>query len=798
MRYALRSLRRSPGFTAIGLLILGLGIGANTALFSVVNAMLIKQLPFEYASKLVWIWSTRTDRDKAFYSLPDFVDTRESCRSLDGMGAYGNWGASLTGSGDAERFQGGRVTANGFGLMGVRPLHGRLIADSDGDPASERVVVLSFGLWQRRFGGDPKLAGQKLVLNGDSYTVIGILPPEFSMPATDAELFVPLIIETDPFRKDRETNFLRTFGRLKAGATPQRAAAELSAIERHLREVYPEANAKHGDPRVIPFVDEIIGGYRTALWTLFGAVGVVLLIACVNLAALYLTRAAGRAREVAIRTVLGASRMRLMFQFLSESLLLAVAGGVLGLALARGGLRALLALSPTDLPRTSEVAIDERVLLFAAAVTLLSGLIFGLAPALGATRSDIIAALRAHGRASSTGGAMRGTLVVVEIALSIVLLIGAGLFLKTFVRMQAVNPGFSAGRLLLLRLSLPRDRYTNAASMRKLYDNLRGRLGSIPGVEAVALGSALPLSAMNNRSDVFISGRKPADPQDVPGAQYRWVSPGYFRVLQIPLIEGREFTGHDTEDVAGVAVVDQAMAIRNWPGKSPLGAHFRMLGREYEVVGLVRDVKHNTLDDPPTATVYAPFPQVAPPALSFLLNGFSLVVRTGPDPRSLAAAVRRELRNVDATIPASSVKTMQEFLAGSVAPRRFNLELMSVFALAALLLAAMGLYGVISYSAALRTSEIGIRMALGAGRHEILGLIVSQGLRLALIGIATGIVAAALIARLCQSMLFQTGTADPLTFIGVSIVFVVVSAVAAYLPARRAVRLDPLTALHTE
>jgi putative ABC transport system permease protein len=748
-------------------------------------------------TRLVWIWSTRTDRDKAFYSLPDFVETRQSCLTLDGMGAYANWGASLTGLGDAERFQGARVTPNSFSLMGVRAAHGRLISESDGSPASERVVVLSFGLWQRRFGGDSTIIGQKLILNSDSYIVIGVLPPEFAMPATDAELFISLVAETDPLRNDRETNFLRTFGRLRATSGVRRASAELTSIEHRLREEYPEANSKHGDPRVIPFVDEIVGGYRTALWTLFGAVAVVLLISCANLAGLLVTRASGRSREVAIRTALGASRARLIRQFLTESLLLAAAGGILGIALARTGLRVLLALGPADLPRTSEVTLDNRVLLFAIAVSLTSGLIFGLAPAITGARIDIISALRAHSRTSG-GAVVRRVLVVSEIALSIVLFVGAGLLLKTFVRTQAISPGFAADRLLLLRLSLPKERYATPNSMRRFYDDLRGRLAAVPGVETIALASALPLSAINNRSEIYISGRKLASPLDVPGAQYRWLSPGYFRAMKIPLIEGREFTEHDTEDVAGVAVVDQAMAAKNWPGRSPIGSHLRMLGRDYEVVGVVGDVKHNSLDDLPTATVYAPFPQVAPASLPFLLNGFSLVVRTGPDPRAVATAVRQGLRNADATVPASSVKTMAEFMSAAVAPRRFNLELMSIFAIAALLLAAMGLYGVISYSVALRRSEIGIRMALGAGRQAIIGMILREGLALACVGIGIGVIVASVLARLSRSMLFQTGSADPVTFIGVSTLFVFVAIVAAYVPARRAVNIDPLTALHSD
>jgi putative ABC transport system permease protein len=562
--------------------------------------------------------------------------------------------------------------------------------------------------------------------------------------------------------------------------------------------MYPAANAKHTDPRVIPFVDEIVGGYRTALWTLLGAVALVLLIGCTNLASLHLTRASGRAREVAIRSALGASRQKLIGQFLTESLLLAAIGGTLGIALAQGGLRILLSLSPTDLPRTSEITLDGRVLLFAAALTLLSGLIFGLAPALGATRTDIVEVLRTHGRSSAGRAATRNALVVAEIALSIVLLTGAGLLFRTFVRMQGVTPGFSAEHLLLTRISLPKERYSTARSMRDFYENLRQRVSMLPGVEAVALGSALPLSSMNYRSEFFVSGRKPASPLDVPAAQYRWVSAEYFRSLRIPLIDGREFTEHDTEDAPGVAVVDLALAKKNWPDRTPLGQHFRMLGHDYEVIGVVGDVKHNTLDDPPTATIYAPFPQVAPSALPFLLSSFSLVVRTAPDPLTLANSVRRELHSVDASVPASSIKTMEQFLANAVAPRRFNMELMSLFATAALLLAAMGLYGVIAYSVALRTGEIGLRIALGAGRREILHLIVGQGMRLALIGIGLGLGAAALAARLSRSLLFQTQSADPATFAGVSILFALVACIATYLPARRALRVDPMTALHMD
>ncbi len=473
-------------------LTLALGIGATTALFSLVNAMLLKQLPYEHASRLVWIWSTRIDRDKAFYSLPDFIETRDHVRTLDGIGAYANWGANLSGSGEPERIPGARITSNAFSLMGVDALHGRTLIESDGLAMSERVVVLTYALWQRRFGADASLVGHKLSLNGDSYLVAGVLAPAFVMAATEAELYVPLVIETDPQRKDHDTNFLRVFGRLKPGATPRQAAADLAAITKRLRETYPVSNAKHSDPRVLPFVDEIVGGYRAALWMLLAAVGLVLLIACANLASLLLARASARGREVAIRRALGATRFALLRQFLAESLLLAALGGALGLAVAYSGLSILLSLSPVDLPRLTEVSLDDRVLAFAVGITLVSGLAFGLAPALHAARVDVNDQLKSRGAASGSQTTTRSWLAIAEVALSVVLLTGAGLFLRAFVRLQAVNTGIASDHLLLLRLSLPKETYRTAASIRKFYDNLAHRISRLPGVESVALGSVLP------------------------------------------------------------------------------------------------------------------------------------------------------------------------------------------------------------------------------------------------------------------------------------------------------------------
>jgi predicted permease len=798
MKYTLRLMRKSPGFTVAAVLTLALGIGANSAIFSLVKSVLLSQLPFEHASRLVWIWATRVDRDKAFYSLPDFVETRESLQAFDGFAAYANWGANLSGAGEAERFNGARISAYAFEMMGVRALHGRTLLADDDRPGSPPIVVLSYGLWQRRFGGDPGVVGKGLTLNGDSYSVAGVLPPEFVMPNTEAELFVPLVIETDPMRNNHYLNFLRVFARLKPNSTRERAGAELASITRRLREKYPNSNGKTTDPRVVAFRDEVTGGYRTSLWMLLGAVGLVLLIACGNIANLLLARALARAREVAIRSALGASRLILIRQFLIESLLLALFGGVLGILLARAGLTALVAIAPADLPRVSEISLDSGVLLFALAISLASGLIFGLAPALHAVRAGAVQELRARGSAGPTGRTARNLLVIAEVALSVVLLICAGLLLKTFVRMQAATPGFEPGHLLLARISLPVSHYNSPVAIRTFYEKVYARLAILPGVRSVALGSVMPLSGASSRHEFVIVGRPPASPLDIPAAQNRWVSAGYFRTLGIPITQGREFNEMDTERSAGVAVIDETLAKRNWPSESPLGQHIKMEGRDFEIVGVAGNVKHNTLTDEPAQTLYVPFAQVTPTPLPAFAGNLTVVLRTAVDPLALAGMIRREIAAADSNVPASSVKTMDQFMAQAISPRRFNMLLVSIFAGAAMLLAGIGLYAVISYSVSMRTNEIGLRMALGAGRSAVVRMILRQAMRVVIAGIAAGLTGAAIAGRVVSSLLFETNAIDPLTFSSVAALFLLVGVIAAYVPAHRAMRVDPLAALRSE
>jgi putative ABC transport system permease protein len=804
LRFGLRMLRKNYIFTAVAVLTLAVGIGANTAIFSLVNAVLLRQLPYRNAERLVWIWATRTDRDKAFYSIPNFIDTRDRSQSFENLAAFANWGANLTGNGDPERLQGVRLSAHAFQMLGVEAATGRTLTAADDDPGNPRVVMLSNGLWQRRFGGNPNVIGQKLTLNGDTYTVVGALPPHFTIPNAVIEVATALRMETDPRRGERGSNFLRVFGRLKDGVTVTQARADLATVTTRLREQYPD-NVKLTAPNVQPLRDEVVGGYRKALWLLLGAVGMALLIACANLANMLLARATARRKEIAIRAALGATRSRLARQMLTESLLLAVVGGALGMILAVTGRDLLLALSPADLPRGGEVVIDGRILLFSLALSFLAGIVFGLAPALQATKTDLNAELK-EGRHSGSGGSsrLRDALVIAEVALSMAMLVGAGLLIRSFAHLQSVSPGFETGKLLTAQLSLPAASYAQAEAVSVFYDRLAARLTSLPGVEAVGAASALPLSGINARTEFTISGRPPVTPADTPAAQDRWVSPGYFHTMRIPLVEGREFTEGDHERAAGVAVIDETLARRHWPGASPLGAHLlldygtREKPRDFEIVGVAGNVKHVGLNEEPTATLYAPLPQIPPSAVSARAANLSIVVRGGAETQALATGVRRELQMVDPQVATSSPRTMSQFLAATVAARRFNMALLSVFAGAAMLIAAAGLYAVVSYSVTQREREIGIRIALGANRGEMFRLVVGQGLKLAVGGVATGLGATLVLTRLMSSMLFEISAADPLTLAGVAALLTVVTLLACAFPARRATKVDPMIALRRE
>lgn len=806
IRYAVRGLRKRPGFTLLVVLVLALAVAANSSIFSIVNAVILKPLSFKDPDQLVWIWATRKNVNRAFFSIPNFIDTRDQNQTLAEVVPFAIWPANLTGQGEAERFQGVRISANALQMLGVEAAVGRALVSEDDNPNNPRVVMLSYGLWQRRFGGTSEALGKTLTLNGDPYTVVGVLPPRFVIPNAETEIMVPLRMNQDPRRTERGSNFLRVLARLKPGVTSAQAQADLTTISSRLRDQYPDDNGNLTSPRVLALQDEVVGSYREGLWLILTAVVVVLLIACANLASFQLARAASRHKEMAIRAALGAKRLILMRQLLTESMLLAVLGGGLGLLLTVWAKDLLLAVSPADFPRAAAVNIDWHVLLFSILATLFAGLALGLAPAIQHTRSDLNSELKEGGRdqASVTKNRVRSLLIVAEIALSLMLLVGAGLLLKSFARLRAVNPGFDANNVLAVRFSLPAARYSNGASVKLFYDKMAERLAGMPGVEAVSAVSALPLSGLIARTTFTIGGQPPANANEVPFAQHRWVGPGYFETMKIPLVRGRDLSDRDNDHSPGVIVIDQALQRRYFGDQEPLGAHVLInMGdgnpaRDYEVVGIVEDVKHMGLTEEATPTLYGPMPQAPKSAVPFLANNLSLVVRTAVDAEALNASVRRELRNVDVDVATAGVRPMGQFLAASVAARKFNVALLAVFAATAVLLAAAGLYAVIAYLVSQRTREIGIRLALGAAPRDILRLMVGQGMKLTLIGVAIGCVGAIAVTRLMSSLLFSVAPTDLITFCVSSVSLTLVALLACFLPARRATKVDPLTALRHE
>jgi predicted permease len=807
LRYGLRVLSKNVGFTITAVLALAIGIGANTAIFSMVNTVLLRPLAYKDADQLVWIWARRVDRDKAFFSVPDFVDVGEQNQTLERMiGIDPSWGVNLIDRGESERLQGVRISAEAFQLLGVEAVAGRALVPEDGKPDSSRVVVISHGLWQRRFGSDRSWIGSTVTLNDNNYTVVGVLPPNFIIPNVETDLVTPLIPETDSRRADRDNNFLRALARLKPGVTPALAQSDLDSVTSHLREQYPTSNAKKIGPRVLPLQEELVGNYQTALLMILAAVVVVLLITCSNLANLMLVRASARRKEMAIRTAMGASRSRLIQQLLTEGSILALLGGALGLLLAILGIKFLLLLSPSNLPRAGEVNIDIRVLAFTLGISLLSAVIFALVPALQASKVGLNETLKAGGRSSTGSGGLgkrtRNLLVISEVALSLVLLIAAGLLIKSFQRIQKVNPGLDTSNLLAARLSLPQSTYKDRESIKVFYEKISDRLSILPGVKSVGLVSVLPLSGMNARSDFSILGRPVPSLKDVPGAQNRWISPGYFSTMKIPILEGREFTEYDTARSQDVVVIDEALARRYWPNESPIGAHIRFENeptqRDLEVVGVVGNVKHFGLDEEPLATLYTPFYQMPENMVPVWASRINLVTRSSSDPLSLSTAVRREVQAIDKNVPASNIRTMDQFLSASVAQRRFNVLLLTIFAAAALLLTTSGIYAVISYSVVQRTNEIGLRMALGAQRSDVLKVIVGQGVKLVLVGVVAGLAAAFAFNRILSSLLFGVSTVDPITFAIMPLLLIGVSLLASFNPARRATKIDPVIALRTE
>jgi len=803
LQYGIRSLLRQPGHALTSVLTLGLGIGASTAIFTLVNAIVLQPLPFRDPERLVWVSSKRSNPGNLPFTLPDFLEFRDGCRTLEGIAAYGNWSANLTGRDEPERLPGVRISADAFELLGVHAAIGRALRPGDDTPGQEHVVVLGDALWRRRFHADPGVVGQSLVLNGAAYTVVGVLGSRFVFPIPTAELAVPLAPESDPWRTLRNSsNFLYAWARLKPGVAREQAEADLTVIADRLRRQYPDSNARKLGVTLIPLHEHIVGNFRGALWMLLGAVGVLLLISCVNLAGLSLVRAAARQQEFAIRTALGASGRRLVQQLLTESLLLSVAGGAVGWMIACWSVPLLLAVSPQSLPRSAEVGVDLRVLGFALALSILTGAIFAIAPCFQATGVDLLDELKQEGRGASGGvkrNRARRVLVVAELALSVVLLAGAGLLIRSFVRLEAVPPGFDAHHLLAVRLSLPQARYPDRAALLSFYETLALRLERVPGVGRVGFVSLMPLSGILSKVSFTVEGRA-TPPEESLVTDYRVVGRDYFQTLRIPLISGRSFDGRDRPGTAPAVLISASFARRYWPNGGAVGAHLHIddndVGpRQVEVVGVVGDVKDAALDDEPIPHLYLPIQQVPEDGLVWLTRAQYWMIRTKVAPATLAAAVRREIHAVDSDAPATEIRPMEDYLEASVAPRRFSLWLLIVFAGAALALAAMGLYGVISQGVAQRRRELGIRMALGAQAEDVFRLVIGQGLRLAVVGVGIGLAAAFALTRLMSSLLFGVRPADPGTFVAIALLQLAVAVLACYVPARRAMRVDPMLAL---
>ncbi|HEV2802106.1 MAG TPA: ABC transporter permease [Pyrinomonadaceae bacterium] len=801
--YGARMLLKRPGFTAVAVLTLALGIGANSAIFSVVNAVLLRPLPYEEAERLVRIGGRdlrRAAEPPGTFSPPDFYDWRaRSTNVFEGVAAIDGWSPSLTGTGEPERIQAAKVSANFFSLLRAAPAAGRTFLTEEERRGNHYVVVLSHGLWQRRFGGDPSIVGRQIELTGEKLTVVGIMPREFQMPRftgydyEEPELWIPFAPDLANWtRSGRSVD--AGIARLKAGVTIEQAQGEMEQIGRGLQEQYPKSNAT-ATVKVVSLYEQLVGATRPALLVFVAAVGFVLLIACANVANLLLARSAARQKEIAIRAALGASRVRVVRQLLTESVLLSLVGGALGLLLAMWANDLLLALSAGAIPRIEGAGLDARVLLFTFAVSALTGIVFGLAPALQASKTDLNEMLKDGGRTTygTTRGRVRALLVVSEVALSLVLLVGAGLLIKSFARLSAVDPGFDTENVLTMTVFLNGKKYPRDEEHPVFFDAVVERARTLPDVEHVGLVSNLPVSGNFDRISIYPEGQLIAEGEAQDTEQYM-VNADYFGALRIPLREGRIFTSEDRSEAPPAVVVSESTAHNFWPNESAVGKRIKTGDASnpwLNVVGVVGDVRHYGLDKPANMQIYRPHAQRPSQQMT-------LVVRTRTEPEAHAGRVREQLWAVDRDQPVYDIKTMREYVADSIAERRFSMLIVAVFALVALLLAVVGVYGVMSYTVAQRTHEIGVRMALGARGTDILKLVIGQGMILALAGVATGILAAFVVTRAMSSLLFGVSALDASIFTAVAVLLASVALLACYIPARRATRVDPLVALRYE
>jgi putative ABC transport system permease protein len=786
-------LLKHRAFTVVAILTLALGIGANTAIFSVVNSVLLRPLPLGEPERLLSIWESTLQFDKGSVSALNLKDWREQNNVLTDLTAYQFGDFSLQEGDHPERVFAAMVSANFFEVLGVSPRLGRAFLAGEDQPGNHRVVVLSDQLWQKAFGADPSVVGRNILLSGESYMVAGVMPPDFQFPSRTTEIWVPLVYTPEQL-KERGNHAFLVVGRLKPDVTLAQAQEQLSTIARRIEQQYPDQQTGRG-VRLVPLQEELVQNVRPALLILLGAVGFVLLIACTNVANLLLARAAARHREIAIRRALGAGRFRLIRQFLTESLLLSVLGGALGLLLGKWGVDGLLVLATGLLPRAGEVKLDWRVAGFTLLLSLLTGIGFGLAPALQVSKTDVQEALKEGGSAGSSQRRswLRSLLVVAEVASALVLLIGAGLLVKSFMRLQQTSSGLRPENVITLRVTLPEARYGTPRATANFYQQVLERIAALPGVEAAGAINILPLQRTGFNGSVDIEGQS-YPPGQEPLAEFRAATPDYFRALGIPLVTGRLFNAQDHEDAQPVAIVNQTFVNKFLGGGDALGKRVRPGGIKWmTIAGVVADVKQSGLTRPVMPEIFVPYRQS-----EGLTQSMSLVVRGAGDPSTLVPAIRREVLAVDPNQPVYNVQTMEAVIVKSVSERRLNMLLLTIFAGVAMLLAMVGIYSVMSYTVTQSTREIGIRMALGARPRDVLKLVVGQGLLLTLVGVGLGVVGALGLTRLMESLLFGVKATDPLTFAAVSALLIVVALLACYWPARRATRVDPMIALRYE
>jgi len=805
MRFGARMLLKNPMVTLIAVIALTLGIGANTAIFSVVHGVLLRTLPYADSEQLVIVWENRQSgkgNPQNVINLGNFFDWKDQNKSFSDMAAFFDLNRNLTSDGEPEEVAGQIATTNLFSVLGVNAIQGRTFAPDDGKPGQEKIVVIGYDLWQRRFGGDPKIIGRQITINNEQNTIIGVLPADVgwhvqkgSMIKKAPEIWSPWQVSNE--LRERKGRFARAVGRLKPGVTLAQAQNEMNIIGARLEQQYPEFNTNWG-VNVVPLRTQFTGEIRRPLLILLGAVGFVLLIACANVANLLLARAASRRKEIALRAGLGATRWRIARQLLTESVLLSALGGVFGLLLAWWGTKALIAMSPPALMDLRNVAVNLPVLGFTFGLTLFTGIIFGLVPALEAARFDLTDSLKEGGK-NIGGGArshrLRNLFVVTQVALALVLLVGAGLLMKSLNHLQSVDPGFEPNKLLTMQINLPGRKYDTDPKIINFYRQAIEQLQAIPGVEVAGAINFLPFAGPHAGTNIEIEGQPKVPPGQELGTGICVTDANYFQAMHIPLKRGRLFTEQETTEMRHVVVVNETFARQNLPGQDPISKRVTINMKDEnvptEIIGVVGDNKHLGLDTEVEPMAYWPHPELA-------YSSMTLAIRTRGEPKGIAPAARNVIRNLDPEQPVGEVSTMNNLMAKSIARSRFNATLLAVFSLVALVMAAVGIYGVISYSVQLRTHEIGVRMALGARRRDVLTLVVKRGIVLGLIGVATGLLASFGLTRLIATLLFEVTATDTTVFAGVAGALFLVTLIACYVPARRATKVDPLVALRYE